>query len=107
MARSRFSIRGLIVVVAVAGFDLAAIARAVRLGRAAHDVAGYVVGFGLVLLILNGVILGLLRFFAKRGDLSRAERLSAPPPPLVILGLYAAVLSLAILSVLFFTSGRI
>ena len=106
MGRFRISARGMIVAVAVVGFDLAAMTRAVQQGRAAHAVAEYAMGFGLVLLVLNLIILGLGFYFAKRADGPPGSRLLATPSPMVIAGLYLAVLALAILSVLFLTSGR-
>ena len=106
MGRFRFSIRGLIVAVAVIGFDAAAMTRAVQLGRAVHSVKEYTVGFGVVLLILNLVVLGLFAFFSKQVDGPKGSRLNSTPSPLVIMALYMAVLAIAILSVLFFTSGQ-
>jgi cytochrome b561 len=106
MGRLRISTRGLIVAVAVVGFDAAAMVRAVQQGRAAHSVVEYAVGFGLVLLFLNIVGLGLYSFLAKRADDKSGSRLLATPSPLLMIGLYLAVLALAILSVLFFSSGR-
>ena len=104
MGRFRFSTRGLILAVAVVGFDLAAMTRAVQQGRAAHAVAEYAVGFGLVLLILNLVLLGLWWSFAT-GPTGRRGVACSTPSPVVIAGLYLAVLALAILSVLFLTRG--
>ncbi len=106
MRRFSLSIRGLIVAVAVVGFDAAAMTRAVQQGRAAHAVKEYALGFGLVLLILNLIVLGLFLYYANRTDLPRGSRLTSTPPPLVILGFYVALLGFAILSVLFLTSGR-
>jgi cytochrome b561 len=106
MGRLTISTRGMIVAVAVVGFDAAAMTRAVQQGRAAQSVNEYAIGFGLVLLILNLIVLGLYLYYAKRADSSRGSRLNSTPPPLVIFGLYVAVLAIAILSVLFLTSGR-
>ena len=106
MTPSRFSIRALIIAVAIIGFDVAVMTQAVRQGRHAHAVSEYATGFGLVLLILNLLVLGLVFYCARRANLPVATRLNSTPSPLVIFGLYAAVLSIAILSVLFFTSGR-
>ena len=106
MGRLRISTRGMIVAVAVVGFDIAAMTRAVQQGRLAHSVKEYAVGFGLVLLLLNLIVLGLFLYYAKRTDLPKGSRLNSTPPPLVILGVYVALLGFAILSVLFLTSGR-
>jgi cytochrome b561 len=106
MGRLRISTRGLIVAVAVVGFDVAAMTRAVKLGRAAHSVREYAIGFGLVLLVLNLVVLGLLAALSKKAGVPKGGRLNMTPSPLVILGFYVAVLAVAILSVLFLTSGR-
>lgn len=103
MGRPRLSIAGLVVAVAVAGFDLAAMANAVRLGRLAHSVREYVVGFGLALLVFNAVVVALAFALARQ---RRGGRLSMTPSPPMILGFYLAVMMLAILSVLFFTKGR-
>jgi uncharacterized membrane protein len=92
--------------VGVVGFDAAVMARAFRLGRMVHDVATYTIGFGSVLVVWNLLLFGLFRYYAKRVDRPVESRLKSTPPPLVIFGLYAAVVGLAILSVLFFTSGR-
>ena len=106
MGRPRISTRGLIVAVGIVGFDLAAMTRAVQQGRAAHSVGSYVLGFGLVLLILNLIVLGLVLYYARMGASTRGSRLLATTPsPIVIVGFYVAVLAFAILSVLFFTSG--
>jgi hypothetical protein len=106
MARPRFSVRGLLIAVAVVGFDAAAMSRAVHQGRLVHAVADYATGFGLVLLVLNLVIIALAVYFTRQSRLPATARLNATPPPLVIFGLYAVVVSVAILSVLFLTSGR-
>jgi uncharacterized iron-regulated membrane protein len=105
MGRPRFSIRALIVVVAVAGFDAATMARALHQGRLAHLVREYAMGFGLVLLVLNLDILALLAYYARAPRSASGSRLNSTPPPLVIAGTYLAVLAIAILSVLFLTSG--
>jgi hypothetical protein len=102
----RFSIRGLILAVAVVGFDAAAMIRAFRMSRTPREVSDYVTGFGLVLLLLNLLIFGLHRYFAGRADLPASARLNSRPPVMVMFGLYAAVLSVAILSVLFLSSGK-
>jgi hypothetical protein len=60
----------------------------------------YAVGFGLVLLLLNLLLVGLGWSFARSGG-----RWRSTPSPALIAGLYLAVMSLAILSVLFL-SGR-
>ena len=104
--RPRISIRGLIVAVAVAGFDAAAMIRAVQQGRASHATFEYAVGFGLVLLVLNVVVLGLSIALSRPVEGATGSRLRATPSPMVILGCYVAVLAMAILSVLFFLSGR-
>jgi uncharacterized membrane protein YidH (DUF202 family) len=106
MKPGRFSIRGLMVALAIIGFDLAAMARAIVLGRKVHDVQSYALGFGLVVLVLNLLVFGLYVYFARRADLPRATRLTSTPPPLVMFSLYVVVLAVAILSVLFLTSGR-
>ena len=106
MGRPRISTRGMIAAVAIVGFDLAAMARAFQQGRAAHTVASYVIGFGLVLLILNLIVLGLILDYARIGDSTGGSRLLSTPSPIVIVGLYLAVLAIAILSVLFLSSGR-
>ena len=98
--RFRFSTRWLILAVALLGFDLAAMTRAIQQGRAAHAVMEYAVGFGLVLLLLNLLLVGLGWSFARSGG-----RWRSTPSPALIAGLYLAVMSLAILSVLFL-SGR-
>ena len=105
MGRFQFSIGGLIVAVAVVGFDVAAMARAVQLGRKVHSPTEYAIGFGLVLLLLNAVGFGLYRFFTKGAGGSKG-RLRETPSPILMVGVYLAVLSIAILSVLFFSSGR-
>ena len=105
MARSRPSIRGLIAAVALIGFDAAAMTRAVQQGRAVHSVKEYAIGFGLVLLVLNLVVLGLLIYFSRNVEGPKGSRLNATPSPLIIMALYAAVLAIAILSVLFLSSG--
>ena len=107
MGRFRISTRGLIVAVAVIGFDAAAMTRAVQQGRAVHSVAGYVTFFGLILLVLNLVVAGLLVYFATKAAGPPGSRLSSTPSPMVIVALYVAVLAFAILSVLFFTSGQL
>lgn len=105
MGRLQFSTRALIAIVAVVGFDAAAMSRALHQGRAAHAVPAYLIGFGLVLLILNLVGLGLMGYLARSRESVPGGRLNATPPPLVILALYVGVVALAILSVLFFSSG--
>jgi cytochrome b561 len=105
MRRLQISTRGLIIVVAVVGFDVAAMTRAVHQGRLAHSVVQYAVGFGLVLLLLNLDVLGLSLYYAKRADSPKGGRLNSTPPPLIMMGFYVAVLTIAILSVLFLTSG--
>jgi hypothetical protein len=106
MNRFRLSIRGLIVAIAILGFDAASMARAYRLGQAAHATKDYLTGFGLVLLVLNLLVFALYTYFARRADQPKASRLNSTPPPWVMFGLYTTVLAIAILSVLFFTSGR-
>jgi hypothetical protein len=106
MGRATFSIRALIVVVAVAALDAASMARALHQGRLAHSVREYAIGFGLVLLVLNLDVLALLLYYSKRAWATTGGRLNSTPPPLVIAGFYVAVLSVAILSVLFLTKGR-
>lgn len=106
MTRPRFTIRALIVAVAVVGFDVAAMSRAVRQGRLAHDVTHYAVGFGLVLLLLHAVVFILYRQFANRPKGSMAKSLRGTPSPLILVFSYLTVVALAILSVLFLTSGR-
>ena len=54
----RLSIWGLVVLVAVVGLDLAVMNRAFQHGRWAESVTGYLVGFGLVLMMFN---LGLIQ----------------------------------------------
>ena len=106
MGRPRISTRALIVAVAVIGYDAAAMTRAVQQGRAAHAVAGYATFFGLILLVLNLVALGLFVYFAGKSGGPPGSRLRSTPSPVVIVALYVTVLAFAILSVLFFTSGR-
>jgi cytochrome b561 len=106
MGRLTFSTRGMIVAVAVVGFDAAAMIRAVQQGRLVHSLKEYAIGFGSVLLVLNLIVLGLFLYYAKRADLPKGSRLNSTPPPLVVLAFYVAVLGFAILSVLFLTSGR-
>jgi cytochrome b561 len=105
MGRLRISTRGLIIAVAVVGFDLATMTQAFKRGQLAHSVVEYAIGFGLVLLLLNLDVLGLYLYYAKKTDSPKGSRLSSTPSPLVILGFYVAVLTIAILSILFFTSG--
>jgi uncharacterized membrane protein YidH (DUF202 family) len=105
MGWSRFSVRSLIVAVAVVGFDAAAMTRALQQGRAAHAVREYAIVFGLVLLVLNLDVFALLAYYAKAARSSSGSRLNSTPPPLVIAGTYLAVLAIAILSVLFLSSG--
>ena len=94
------------VVVAVVGFDAATMARALHQGRLAHSVREYVIGFGLVLLLLNLDVFALLAYDrGKARGTSSGSRLTSSPPPLVMAGTYLAVLAVAILSVLFLTSG--
>jgi hypothetical protein len=105
----RFSIRGLMVAVVIVGFDIAAMTQANRQVRAGHAGIEVVYGFGLVLLFLHFVGFGLYRYFAsfaRAWGSPASSRLTATPHPLVIFGLYGAVLAIAILSALFFTSGR-
>ena len=104
MAGSRFSIRSMIVAVAVVSFDVAAMARALQQGRAAHAVRDYAIGFGLVLLLLNLDIAGLVTYYARVPRSANGRRLNSTPPPMVIAGTYLAVLAVAILSVLFLSS---
>ena len=104
MERSRFSIRSLIVGVAIIGFDAAAMTRAVQQGRLAHAVREYAIGFGLVLLALNVVVFALLAYYSRAARSSSGGRLNSTPPPLVMVGTYLAVLAVAILSVLFLSS---
>ncbi len=105
MGRFRLSIRGMLLAVAILGFDAAAMTRAVQMGRKVHSLTEYAAGFGLVLLLLNAVAFGLYRYFTTtpRGP---KGRLNERPSPILMVGVYLAVLSLAILSVLFFSSGR-
>jgi hypothetical protein len=105
MGGLRISLRTLIFIVAIVGFDAAAMARALHQGRLAHSVREYAIGFGLVLLVLNLDIFAILLYYAKRADAASGSRLSSTPPPLVIAGTYLAVLAVAILSVLFLSSG--
>ncbi len=105
MGRFRFSTRGLILGVAILGFDAAAMTRAIRQGHAAGSVGAYAAGFGLFLLVLNLLLLGLGAYFARTAGGRSGRRWTATPSPVVIVGLYLAVLALAILSVLFLSSG--
>jgi len=104
MAWSRFSIRTLIVAVAVVSFDVAAMARALQQGRAAHAVRDYAIGFGLVLLLLNLDLFALGMYYTRAPRASSGSRLRSTPSPLVIAGTYLAVLAVAVLSVLFLSS---
>jgi hypothetical protein len=105
MGGLKISLRTLIVAIAVVGFDAAAMTRALQQGRAAHSVREYAIGFGLVLLVLNLDVFALLLYYAKRPSPASGSRLRSTPPPLVIAGTYLAVLAIAILSVLFLSSG--
>ena len=101
MGRSRFSVRTLMIAVAVVGIDAAAMARALQQGRAAHAVREYAIGFGLVLLVLNLDVFALMIYYARA---AKDHRLKSTPPPPVIAGAYLAVLAVAVLSVLFLSS---
>ncbi len=105
MGRPRFSIRTLIVVVAIVGLDAAAMARALYQGRLAGSVREYAIGFGTVLLVLNLDVLAILTYYARAPRSASGSLLNSTPPPLVIAGTYLAVLAVAILSVLFLSSG--
>jgi hypothetical protein len=106
MASFRISTRGLILAVAVIGFDAATMTRAIQQGRAVGSVREYVLGFGLVLLVLNLVLLAIGASFIRAAGGPIGQRwLAATPSPALIAGLYLAVLAFAILSVLFL-SGR-
>jgi hypothetical protein len=103
MTPIRFSIRGLMVTVAVIGFDTASLIQVGRFARSVHSGVEVVFGFGVILLFLNFVGFTLYRSFARSADLSTSSRLNLTPSPFVIFGLYAVVLAIAIL---FLTSGR-
>ncbi|WP_435008495.1 hypothetical protein P12x_005703 [Tundrisphaera lichenicola] len=97
----QFSTRGMMLLVGLLGFDAAVLARAYQQGRVVHSAPEYTFGFGLVLLVLNLVLFGLWRHFAR----ARAGGWRATPSPMLIAGLYLAVMAFGILSVLFL-SGR-
>lgn len=106
MVGSRLSVRWLLAITLLIGFDCAAMIRAIQQGHAARSVTEYAVGFGLVLLVLNVLIVGLGRYFARMGRGPGGQRLLVTPSPVVIAGLYLAMIAVAILSVLFLSSGR-
>ncbi len=106
MGRWGRSVRWLILATLVAGFDLAAMIRAVRQGRASHAVAEYAVGFGLVLLVANALVIWLAAYFAGVARRPEGQRLTSAPPPSVMAGLYALMVAGAVLSALFLTLGR-
>jgi uncharacterized membrane protein YidH (DUF202 family) len=105
MGWSRISLRAMIIAVAIIGFDSAVMIRAIQRGRAVHSLRDYAIGFGVILLVLNLDVLALLLYYARRADTTKSSRLRSTPPPLVIMGTYLAVLAIAILSVLFLSSG--
>ena len=106
MSWPRVSIRGLMLALLVLGYDMAALGRAWRMGQLEGDAAGYLRNFGLVLLALNLMVFALAGYFVRRARLSRDQRRFSAVNPLVMLGLYLTLLSFAVLSVLFVTSGR-
>ena len=105
MTSFRLSIRGLMVAVVVVGFDIAAWTRAVRFARAGHAGIESALGVMLIFLGLQGVLFLLYRNFTKRFDGSLTKSLRSTSSPLVTFGVYAAMISLAALLILFFTSG--
>jgi uncharacterized membrane protein YidH (DUF202 family) len=107
MGWPKTSIRSLMVAVAVVGFDAAVLARAYNQGRLARAVPDYLLGAGVALLILNGVALGVFATLARRRARggSTAGLLAMTPSPLMIVGLYVVVMMVAIVSVLFLSSG--
>ena len=104
MGRLRLSTRGLLLLTLLLGFDAAVMVRAYQHGRMAYAVRGYLLTFGLILLVFNLVA---LRLATALGRLPKAGALSQPASPMVILGLYLAVLTLPILAILFIAPGRL
>ena len=101
----RLSVRALVGLVAVVGFDLAVLIRASQHGRLAGSAGGYVVGSGLVLLLFH---LGLVRLRLSLGRLgggSLAERLSSRAPVEVMLVADLMVLAVPMLAILFYSPG--
>lgn len=99
--------RALMVAVAVVGFDAAVMARAYHHGRLVRAVPDYLIGAGVALLILNGAAFAVVAALARRraGDRSTGGLLSMTPSPLMIVGLYVVMMMVAIVSVLFLSSG--
>jgi len=106
MGRFRLSIRGLCLLTLALGFDSAVLVRAYQHGRMAGAERGYLLTFGLILALFNLLGLKLARSLAAIAQLPRGERLTEPASPMVILGLYLAVLTLPILVVVLYAPGR-
>ena len=90
---------------AVVGLDLAVLIRAYQHGRLAGAAGGYVVGFGLVLLLFN---LGLVQLKMRLGRLRGkplGELLSSRVPLEVMLVVYLMALAVPILAILFLRPG--
>ena len=105
MESLRLSVRSLVGLMAVVGFDLAVLVRAYQHGRWAGSVMGSLVGFGLVLLLFNLGLIQLGWSFARLKELPVGERLSSRVSPSVMLAVYLAVLSIPILAILFLRPG--
>ena len=101
----RLSIRGMVGLIAVVGFDLAVLVRAYQHGRWAGSVSGYLVGFGLVLLLFNVILIRLALSFARVKALPTARLLATRVSPSVMLAIYLAVLAIPILAILFYRPG--
>ena len=95
--------RSLMVAVAVVGFDAAVMARAYHQGRLVRAVADYLLGAGVALLILNGAVFAVVAALARRRARggSAGGLLATNPSPLMIVGLYVAVMMVAIVSVVY------
>jgi hypothetical protein len=101
MGGLRVSIRTLMFLVAFVGLDTVAIRRFARRAFAGHAGIEVVIGFGLVLLVLNFVILGLVTALSKKVRVADGGVANIPPTSLMIVGFYATLLAVAILSFLF------
>ncbi len=106
MPRFRISIRGLSLLTLALGFDSAVMVRAYQHGRMAGATRGYLLTFGLILALFNLLGLKLAFSLAALGQFPRGERLTQPASPMVILGLYLAVLLLPVLAIVFYAPGR-
>ena len=101
----RLSIRGLVVLMAVVGFNLAVMIRAYQHGRWAGSLTGYLVGFGLVLLLFNLGLIQLGLTISRAKGRSTVALLSSRVSPMVMLSVYLAVLAIPILAILFLRPG--